>query len=166
MGYLGDGCMRGVRGRGHEWRRAGMNLELGAGRCRGYALRSTAHTHTTSLPSTRTHQQKLHTLALHAAGTYDYQDMKKVILPYVPAGGMNISRDTFWEIVNREMTKDLWSVSGFGLPEHRTLSAMWVRAMDSRAPHQGHCGAPSHRNLPRVRPKGVSCATWRHRHTQ
>ncbi|KAG2434140.1 hypothetical protein HXX76_007867 [Chlamydomonas incerta] len=67
-------------------------------------------------------------------GTYDYQDMKQVILPYVPAGGMNITRDTFWEIVNREMTKDLWSK----FPIQGISVRMEVQGMSSG-------GIPSHR---------------------
>ncbi|KXZ49588.1 hypothetical protein GPECTOR_20g444 [Gonium pectorale] len=68
------------------------------------------------------------------SGTFDYQDMKPIINAYVPAGGRNISRDTFWEIVNRELTKELFSI----FPIRGISIRMEVQGMSSG-------GIPSHR---------------------
>ncbi|GLI59684.1 hypothetical protein VaNZ11_001625 [Volvox africanus] len=43
------------------------------------------------------------------SGTFDYQDMKKVVLGFVPAGGMGIPHDTFWEVLNRDLAKAVWA---------------------------------------------------------
>ncbi|KAG2494246.1 hypothetical protein HYH03_007601 [Edaphochlamys debaryana] len=41
-------------------------------------------------------------------GTFDYRDLNPIINEYLPAGGGNLSRDVFWEVVNREMSKAIW----------------------------------------------------------
>ncbi|KXZ41091.1 hypothetical protein GPECTOR_814g43 [Gonium pectorale] len=68
------------------------------------------------------------------SGTFDYQDMKPIIAAYVPAGGRGIPGSAFWEILNRELTKELFStfpirgisvrlevqgMSSGGIPSHR-----------------------------------------------
>ncbi|KAG2494245.1 hypothetical protein HYH03_007600 [Edaphochlamys debaryana] len=68
------------------------------------------------------------------SGTFDYQDMKPIIFSFVPAGGGNLTRDVFWEVVNREMSTALFKA----FPIQGLSVRMEVQGMSSG-------GIPSHR---------------------